>query len=97
MKNLLSPSGMTIRELKDWVNQLPDKDKNGEDREVWVETGVGLSSPAIRAWPLNSTEDSCDIILGSSVFDEEKKKGICHYEDEKFSRHTTVYVNEYPC
>jgi hypothetical protein len=30
-------------------------------------------------------------------FDDEKKKGICHFGDEKFSRHTTVYVNDYPC
>ena len=30
-------------------------------------------------------------------FEAEYKKGICHFEDEKFSRHTTVYVNEYPC
>lgn len=30
-------------------------------------------------------------------FEAEYRKWICHFEDEKFGRHTTVYVNEYPC
>lgn len=30
-------------------------------------------------------------------FQAEYRKWICHIEDAKFSRHTTVYVNEYPC
>jgi len=62
------PNGMTIKELKEWIAQFPDKNPNTEeDTEVFIETGVGLSGPVIAAYPLNYSKDdkgeSADILL----------------------------------
>jgi len=57
------PMGMTIRELKQLVADLPEKDEGGEEYEVWATTGWCLSSPVINVWPLNRG----DIIFGVKV------------------------------
>jgi hypothetical protein len=55
--------GLTIRELKEIVNKLPDSTQDGESFEVWIETGEGLSSPVTSVWSLNNRPDGCDIVL----------------------------------
>jgi hypothetical protein len=37
MSPLENKEGITIKELKELVKDLPEKDGNGDDYEVWVE------------------------------------------------------------
>jgi hypothetical protein len=47
-------NGMTIRELKDLVKDLPETNPStGENFEVWMEVEEGLTSPVVAAWTLN--------------------------------------------
>ena len=41
MKN---PKGITVRQLKDFLNDLPDLNLDGESFEVWIDNGDGTSS-----------------------------------------------------
>lgn len=41
MKN---PKGITVRQLKDFLNDLPDLNLDGEPFEVWIDNGDGTSS-----------------------------------------------------
>ena len=72
MKALEVESCLTVRELKDWLAQIPDKTSDGEDCETWIETGRNLSSPVVRVCPLNRRHDDdsewCDVLLVSAVF-----------------------------
>ena len=54
--------GMTVRQLKDWLRDRPEADENGDEYEVWVATGAGLSSPCEAAYKLNAG----DVILEPS-------------------------------
>ena len=69
-------NGMTIRQLKRIINNIPEaNDDNGEEREVWLETGMGLSSPAKIVSMLNvrtdgNGKDSSDILICSTVWSE---------------------------
>ena len=37
MKNLINKEGITIRELKNWIKDLPEIDEEtGEEFEVWI-------------------------------------------------------------
>lgn len=49
-------NGMTIRELKELVKDLPERDEErDEDYEVWMSgSGRGLSSPVLSVCPLNA-------------------------------------------
>lgn len=47
------PNGMTVAELKSLIADWPDKNEDGEDNEVWLETGRNASSPCVSVWPLN--------------------------------------------
>lgn len=44
---------MTVKELKDYVRDLPEVGSNGEPYEVWVGTGKYLSSPVVLVCRLN--------------------------------------------
>ena len=59
---------ITVKQLKEWVKDLPEKNVLGEDREVWIGTKGGVSNPCKAIWPLNARDrgtpgESCDIIL----------------------------------
>jgi hypothetical protein len=58
-----SPNGLTVKELKEIVNQLPDCNADGESFEVWLESGENLSSPVKSTCALNNRTDGCDIKL----------------------------------
>lgn len=46
MKPLINPSGVTIKELKEYIKDLPEVDEDtGELYEVWIGVDVGNSSP----------------------------------------------------
>lgn len=51
---------LTVKELKAFIADWPETDKDGEPAEVWVETGDNLSSPAIEVCKLNDV----DIYIG---------------------------------
>jgi hypothetical protein len=54
---------LTIRELKEILSVLPDKNEYGEDFEVWMSVGNNLSNVVKSVWSLNLRNDGCDIIL----------------------------------
>lgn len=56
---------MTIKELKDILQDWPEIDENGKPFEVWIETGWCLSSLVVDVDPLNRN----DIILASNAFE----------------------------
>jgi hypothetical protein len=43
MKALVNKNGITIKELKELVKDLPEQDENGEDFELWVMNTDGSS------------------------------------------------------
>lgn len=59
---LKNPNGMTVKELKDYLKDLPEVDEFGEAYEVWLQTQEGHSSPAVEVCRLNQG----DIILSHS-------------------------------
>jgi hypothetical protein len=65
MKALVNKTGITIRELKELVKDLPEVDEYGEDYEVWVENtdNEGLSNAAKTIMQLNKG----DIIVSIRV------------------------------
>ena len=44
---------LTVKNLKEFVKDLPEKDKYGHDYEVWVGNGDGLSNCATTIYKLN--------------------------------------------
>jgi len=66
---------ITVRDLKDWLDGIPDKDHNGEDHEIWIDTGGGLSNPCVSIWPLNSRREfGHDVILAPLDVDKRGDK-----------------------
>jgi len=65
MKALVNKTGITIKELKELVKDLPEVDEYGEDYEVWVENtnDNGLSNAAKTIMQLNKG----DIIVSIRV------------------------------
>jgi hypothetical protein len=55
MKALVNKKGITIKELKELLKDLPEVDEHGEDYEVWVENtdDEGLSNSAKTIMQLN--------------------------------------------
>ena len=55
MKELINNKGITIKQLKELVKDLPEKDEYGEDFELWVMSlcNCSLSDVAITISPLN--------------------------------------------
>ena len=66
MEAFFCPSGLTVRELRELLNNIPDTNPDGEAFEVWVETGIGLSSQVKSVWSLNNGPDGCDVFLSPS-------------------------------
>jgi hypothetical protein len=61
--------GMTIRELKTIVKDLPEIGTDGELLEVWIETGRELSNIVTGIFPLDRRNDRHDILLSSDAFE----------------------------
>lgn len=45
--------GITVKQLKEWVKDLPDVDANGESYEVWISANKGWSKLATELCILN--------------------------------------------
>lgn len=50
-------NGITVKELKKILADIPDVGLDGEDTEVWISTGVMTSSPAHSVCKLNYRQD----------------------------------------
>lgn len=68
MSNILEQplivDSLSIKELKEIINNLPDCDELGNSYEVWIESD-GVSSPVRQVWSLNKRKNGCDILLNS--------------------------------
>ena len=55
MNALINKNGITIKELKELVKDLPEIDEDGDDYELWVENtdDAGLSNAAQTIFQLN--------------------------------------------
>lgn len=67
-KILIVDDCITVRQLKEWVEDLPEVNGMGDDTEVWIETGWCKSSPCRELCPLNARdvgtdEESCDLTI----------------------------------
>lgn len=51
---LTNTNGITIKELKELIKNLPETDEFGENYEVWIETQNGFSSPVTLIQKLNA-------------------------------------------
>jgi hypothetical protein len=56
---------ITLKELKEFLKDLPETDPLGYPYEVWIETSKGLSNGATTLHLLNSREEGSDIILSA--------------------------------
>ena len=68
------PNGMTVRELKQAIQKWPEiNEYTGEECEVWLPTGDGLTSVAIGIVPMNRRENdgkiSADLLFETRAFD----------------------------
>ena len=67
--------GLTVKELKELIKDWPEEDVYGETTEVWIQTGVCLSSPVFEVNLLNfrtcDNTEWADILL--KVGDDFKK------------------------
>jgi hypothetical protein len=63
-KPFTTNDALTIKELKEILSVLSDTNEYGEDYEVWIgDKNSFLSKPVKSVWPLNKTDNGCDIIL----------------------------------
>jgi len=70
MEILKNEIGITIKQLKELVKDLPEKDEHGEDYELFMETGVNENSLIKEIWPLNKTHYGQDLEFVSTAFDK---------------------------
>ena len=56
-------NGLTIKQLKEILNHLPEQNEYGEDYEIWMGTGNGLSNVVKSVCALNKRNDGCDVLL----------------------------------
>lgn len=76
-------NGITVAELKKFVMSLPDVDDDGEEYEVWLKSGDGVSSPCIAINVLNKS----DIYLSyqDAIDVECKHDGECYIKGEWYN------------
>ena len=67
----INPDGITVRELKEIIKDWPEQNPvTGEDCEVWIDAGSGLSNQAKTIMPLNlrhcpdSSLMAADLLIG---------------------------------
>lgn len=60
-------NGVTVRELKDILSQLPDTDENGEPYTIWIGNGNGMSNQVALVLALDKKQNGCDVLLESNT------------------------------
>lgn len=61
---LENSNGITLRQLKEFIDKMPLTDENGYDYEVWVGVvGSGVSNQVVELCSLNLREDGSDLLL----------------------------------
>lgn len=53
MNPIINENGITIKQLKKLVKDLPETNDIGEEYEVWIEDKSNLSNVAKEIWQLN--------------------------------------------
>lgn len=53
MEPVSNEDGITVKQLKEWIRDLPEVDSNGEDYEVWISANKGWSKLAVELSILN--------------------------------------------
>ena len=68
MKELYNKQGITIKQLKELVKDLPETDSSGDDFELWVMSPYvkGLSNAAVKINTLNAG----DLIIYTDDFNQ---------------------------
>jgi hypothetical protein len=66
---------ITVAQLRELIAHWPAEDRDGEPTDVWLVTGRNLSSPCVRAGPLNLRDlegggETAALILKSAVWDD---------------------------
>lgn len=50
-------NGITVKQLKEFVNNLPETNKYGEDYEIWIsDSKTDLSNVAVKIISLNESD-----------------------------------------
>lgn len=67
MKMFCNSRGITIKELKNILDNFPEERQDGSPTTVWIGSESGdLSSPAIYIWPLDKDCDGkSDLLIAS--------------------------------
>ena len=63
MQTFENRAGVTLVELKQLLSDWPEIDAEGELTRVWIETGEGLSSLCVAAFPLNVRGEAAAVLL----------------------------------
>jgi len=64
-EKISTPNGMTIKELKKYLEGLRETNSSGEDFEVWFSTEPGISNLVKSIWPLNKRDEGSDLLLST--------------------------------
>jgi len=59
------PNGLTIRELKEFIKDLPEKNSEGEEFTVWIDNHNGTNSCVYNIIPLDREPDGDCIELSA--------------------------------
>ncbi|MEN6535293.1 MAG: hypothetical protein ABFD89_16635 [Bryobacteraceae bacterium] len=82
MDSLKNKEGVTIREMKDWLAQLPDQDENGEPGLMWVVTGPDSVSIVQEVKTVCRLGNPCDIeLISSTTENSDQAERIRELED----------------
>ena len=65
MKALVNKNGITVKELKELVKDLPEQDENGEDFELWVMNTDGSSMSNVAASIMQLNRGDLIVEIGS--------------------------------
>lgn len=57
--------GISVADLKRWIAQWPETNKDNEPTMVCIGDTEGTSSPVVEVWALNPEEAAADILLCS--------------------------------
>jgi hypothetical protein len=63
MKQVINNNGITLKELKQLISDLPESDMSGNEYEVWLQSGTGITSICKAIVPLNNHSGGSDIAL----------------------------------
>ena len=82
---LIFKTGLTVRELKEFIKDWPEIDSNGNPTEVWVEIGEGVSASLNVSFEISIISLSPHRALNkraSSLLSRTKKVPVFHQSED---------------